>query len=122
MVNTFDILASGYAASIAPTSPFIARFSKVDPKAYQGSWTGSYPDNTKFQLQISNVQGFRAQVKYQNGATVQVQQVLIGNNAFSIGDTRFVLAGKGVARVATVITNPADGSTKLITGVATQSA
>lgn len=114
-----SILSSAYAAG-PPTSTSHKPYTNVDPKVYEGSWTGTYSNNQKFSLTISDVHGFRARVKYQSGATVQYQQVLIRDSSFRIGDTKFVLSGKGKAIVGTAIADPVTGNTSLIKGNATQ--
>lgn len=86
MSDIMSIIQSAYAA--APTTPTNTKYSAVDPASFQGSWTGSYSNNQKFELTISEVNDFRAQVKYQSGSTVQYGNVLIGNgSSFRIGDT-----------------------------------
>jgi len=97
------------------------RYTPVDPKSYEGSWSGTYSNNQKFEFTISNVNGFRAQVRYQSGGTVQYQQVLIGSSSFRIGTTKFVLTGTGQAKVGNVVTDPVTGNTSLVQGSATQS-
>ena len=88
----------------------------VDPKLYQGTWSGTYPDKKKFKITVSNVTGFHAQVKYQSGDTVKYQNVLIKDLAFRVGDTKMTLTNKlGTAQVKNVITDPATGSTYLDT-------
>lgn len=120
MSDIMSIIQSAYAA--APTTPTNTKYSAVDPASFQGSWSGSYSNNQKFELTISEVNGFRAQVKYQSGSTVQYGNVLIGNGAsFRIGDTKFLLTGAGKATVANAVTDPATGSTSLVQGTATQS-
>ena len=109
------------ASSAALSPPSNVPYVNVDPSAWQGTWTGTLSNNQSFSFQISSVNGFRAQVKYQSGASVSYQQVLINNNAFRIGDTKFMLAGNGQAQVRSVVTNAADGSTSLYTGLAAQS-
>jgi hypothetical protein len=116
MSDIFTVLQSAYAT--APTAPTATKYTAVDPKSYQGSWTGTYSNNQKFELTISNVNGFRAQVKYQSGSTIQYQNVLIGNSSFRIGDTKFALTGTGQAQVGTVITDPVTGNTTLFKGTA----
>ncbi|WP_083839182.1 hypothetical protein [Bradyrhizobium sp. STM 3809] len=118
MSDIFTVLQNSYAT--APLTPSNVRYTPVDPASYQGSWTGSYSNGQSFKLTIANVSGFRAQVKYQSGATVQYQQVLIGNSAFRIGNTKFVLTNTGQATVATAVTDPVTGNTSLIQGQATQ--
>jgi hypothetical protein len=117
MSDIFSVLQNSYAT--APLSPTNTKYTPVDPKSYQGTWTGTYSNNQKFELTISNVNGFRAQVKYQSGATTQYQQVLIGNSSFRIGDSKFVLTGTGKATVANAVTDPVTGNTSLVQGNAT---
>ncbi len=120
MSDIFSVLQSAYAS--APLSPTAnTRYTPVDPKSYEGTWSGTYSNNQKFELTISDVNGFRAQVKYQSGSTVQYQQVLIGNSSFRIGDTKFVLQSSGKALVANAVTDPTTGNTGLVQGNATQS-
>jgi hypothetical protein len=118
MSDIFSILQSAYTSAPQATPP--VKYTPVDPTSYQGSWTGTYSNNQKFELTISDVYGFRAQVKYQSGSTVQYGQVLIGNSSFRIGDTKFALTKTGAASVGTVITDPATGNTSLLQGTAAQ--
>ena len=118
MSDIFSVLQSAYSS--APTTPTNIKYTPVDAKSYQGTWSGAYSNNQKFNITISDVNGFRAQVKYQSGSTVQYGQVLIGNSSFRIGDAKFVLTGAGTATVATAVTNPATGNTSLLQGSATQ--
>ena len=119
MSDIMSVIASSYATT--PLSPTTTRYTPVDAKSYQGTWSGTYSNNQKFELSISDVSGFRAQVKYQSGATTQYQQVLIGNSSFRIGNTKFVLTGSGKAVVANAVTDPVTGNTSLVQGEATQS-
>jgi hypothetical protein len=97
-------------------TPYVA----VDPALYQGTWSGTYSNNTKFQISVSEVNGFRAQVKYQSGTTIQYQSVLIKDNSFRFGDTKFTLTAQGTADVRNVTTDPISGNTSLVEGNATQ--
>ena len=117
MSDIFSVLQSAYAA--APTTPANTKYTAVDPASFQGSWTGTYANNQKFDLTIENVNGFRAQVKYQSGSTVQYAQVLIGNSSFRIGNTKFVLTGTGKATIANAVTDPTTGNTSLVQASAT---
>jgi hypothetical protein len=120
MSDIMSVLQNAYAT--APLSPSNIKYTPVDPKSYQGTWSGTYSNNQKFELTISDVNGFRAQVKYQSGTTTQYGQVLIGNSSFRIGDTKFVLTGSGKATVANAVTDPTTGNTSLVQGSATQDA
>jgi hypothetical protein len=119
MSDIYSVLQNAYAT--APLTTNSARYTPVDPKSYEGSWSGTYSNNQKFEFTISNVNGFRAQVRYQSGGTVQYQQVLIGSSSFRIGNTKFVLTGTGQAKVGNVVTDPVTGNTSLVQGSATQS-
>jgi hypothetical protein len=120
MSDIMSIIQSAYAS--APTTPTNTKYSPVDPASFQGSWSGTYSNNQTFKLTISEVNGFRAQVKYQSGSTVQYGNVLIGNGStFRIGDTKFLLTAAGKATVANAVTDPVTGNTSLVQGNATQS-
>ena len=119
MSDIFSVLQNAYAT--APLTPSNTKYTAVDPKSYQGSWTGTYSNNQNFELTISDVNGFRAQVKYQSGSTTQYQQVLIRDSSFRIGDTKFSLTGSGTAQIGNAVTDAVSGQTSLVTGNATQS-
>ena len=119
MSDIMSVLQNAYATT--PLAPTTTRYTPVDPTSYQGTWTGTYSNNQKFEFTISEVNGFRAQVKYASGGTVQYQQVLIGNSSFRIGNTKFVLSGNGTATVGNAVTDPVTGDTSLVQGTAKQS-
>ena len=116
MSNILSVIASAYAT--APLTPTTTKYTNVDPKSYEGTWSGTYSNNQSFKVTISDVNGFRAQVKYQSGGTTQYQQVLIGNSSFRIGDSKFVLTGTGQAAVYNAVTDPTTGDTSLVQGSA----
>ena len=120
MADVMSILSASYKTA-GLSVPSKTAYVAVDPNLYQGHWTGTYPDKKTFEITVSNVNGFRAQVKYQSGTTVKYQSVLIKDNAFRIGDTKFTLTKPGSAQIRNVITDPATGSTYLDTATATQS-
>jgi hypothetical protein len=112
MADMMSILSASYKAAgltVPSKTPYVA----VDPALYEGSWTGKYPDNKTFEINVSNVNGFRAKVQYKSGTTNKYQEVLIKDNAFRVGDTKFELTGYGSALVKNVVTDPASGSTFL---------
>ena len=118
MATIFGILASNYSkvgATIPSKTPYVA----VDPAKYQGNWEGKYGSGESFKFTISNIVGFRAKVRYQSGSTLKYQDVLIKDGAFKIGDSKFSLATPGKAQVNTVVTNPATGTTSVVTAYAT---
>jgi hypothetical protein len=113
-----SILSSSYKAAGNASAPSKTKYVAVDPTLYQGTWSGKYADGKTFTLNISNVSGFRAQVRYQSGGTAQNQQVLIKDYSFRFGNTKFTLTGLGKAQVKNVVTDPATGSTYLDTAQA----
>jgi hypothetical protein len=118
MSDIFTVLSSAY--STAPSTTSNVKYTPVNAKSYEGNWSGTYSNGKKFDFQISQINGFRAQVKYRSGGTTQYQQVLIGNSSFRLGNTKFVLTGNGKATVGNVITDPVTGNTTLVKGNATQ--
>lgn len=117
MSDIYSVLQNVYATT--PLATTATKYTSVDPKSYEGTWSGTYTNDQKFEFTISDVNGFRAQVKYQSGSTVQYQQVLIGNSSFRVGNTKFMLTGAGKATVANAVTNPTTGDTSLVKGSAT---
>ncbi|RYX87872.1 MAG: hypothetical protein EON84_18600 [Bradyrhizobiaceae bacterium] len=118
MADALSILATAYKTTVATTS---GKYVPVDAEAYQGSWTGKYSNGKKFEVAVSQVNGFRAQVKYQSEGTVKYQQVLIKDDTFRVGDTKFQLTGNNKATIKNVVTDAATGSTYLDTAYATRS-
>ena len=97
MADVMSILSANYK-TVGSSVPGKTAYVAVDPKLYQGTWTGTYPDKKTFKLTVSNVTGFRAKVKYQSGSTVKYQDVLIKDQSFRIGDTKFTIdQGRGRA-------------------------
>jgi hypothetical protein len=115
VADIMNVLATSYAN--APT-PSYGKYVDVDPTLYEGKWEGTYSTNQKFQIDVSNVNGFRAKVKYQSGGTIKYQEVLIKDNAFRVGDSKFTLARQGYAQVKTVNVDAATGGTTLDTAYA----
>jgi hypothetical protein len=112
MADVFAILSANYKA-VGSTVPSKTPYVAVDPKLYQGDWTGKYADNKAFKISVSNVTGFRAKVQYQSGGTNKFQEVLIKDNSFRIGDTKFTLTALGKAQIKNVVTDPSSGQTYL---------
>jgi hypothetical protein len=119
MGDIFSILSNSYKNAPTPSSSK-TKYVPVDPTLYTGTWNGSYSNGQTFSFFISNAQGFRAQVKYQVGnSTPSFQDVLIKDNSFRVGDTKFALGGKlGQADVGTIVTNKVTGADVLLKGTA----
>ena len=90
MADVMSILSANYK-TVGMAVPSKTPYVPVDPALYQGDWTGKYADNKSFKISVSNITGFRAKVQYQSGGTNKYADVLIKDNAFRIGDTKFTL-------------------------------
>jgi hypothetical protein len=87
MSDVMSVLAAAYKSSALTSPPSKTKYVAVDPKLYEGNWTGKYANNKSFTISVSDVSGFHAKVKYQSEGTVKYQDVLIKDKAFRIGDT-----------------------------------
>lgn len=117
MADILSVLANGYASAATMTrSP--TPYKNVDAASYVGSWEGVYADNQKFKIDVSNVNGFRAQVRFQSGSTLKYETVLIKDNSFKIADSKFTLIRDNRAQIKTVVVDPASGQTMLNTAYA----
>jgi hypothetical protein len=112
MADVWNIISANYK-TVGLTVPTKTPYVAVDAALYEGNWTGKYADNKTFKITISNVTGFRAKVQYQSGGTNKFQEVLIKDNSFRIGDTKFTLASKGTAMIKNVVTDASSGQTYL---------
>jgi hypothetical protein len=113
MGDIFSVLAAGYTSKPAPI-PSHTKYVPVDATQWEGTWKGTYSSGEKFSFSVSNVEGFRAQVRYQSGnGPIKFQDVLIKDNAFRIGDSKFLMSKIGHGTIKTVVTNPATGQSTL---------
>lgn len=113
MGDIFSVLAAGYTAK-PPTAPSHTAYVPVDATLWEGTWKGTYSTGEKFSFTVSNVEGFRAKVRYQSGnGPIKYQSVLIKDNAFRVGDSKFLLSKAGHGTIKTVVTNPATGQSTL---------
>jgi hypothetical protein len=120
MADLWSIISANYK-TVGLTVPSKTPYVPVEPTLYEGSWTGKYPDNKSFKFTISNVTGFRAKVQYQSGGTNKFQEVLIKDNSFRIGDTKFTLTALGKAQIKNVVTDAGSGQTYLDQAYASRS-
>ena len=56
----------------------------------------------------------------ESGSTTKFQDVLIKDNAFRIGDSKFTVTRQGTAQIKTIMTNSATGASSLETAYAKQ--
>ena len=119
MSDIMSILSTAYKANTLSSTTGSSKYVAVDSSLYQGNWTGTYSDGKKFSLNVSQVDGLRAQIHYQSDGTSQYQQVLIKDSSFRFGNTKFTLTDTGTAQIKNVVTDPATGSSYLDTAQAT---
>jgi hypothetical protein len=119
--NIFSILQSAYTPSTQVSIPPGSKFAKVDPTQWQGTWTTKDSNGKPVTLTISNVSGYRANVRFQTAeGGLQTGRVLINtNNVFRIGNSQMQLAGTGKMTISTVITDPTTGNESMETDHAT---
>lgn len=121
MADIMSILQSSYTTPSQSPVPTGAKFAKVDPTQWQGDWTGTDYNKKPFTIAISNVSGYRANVRFESAAGgLQTQRVFITTkNLFRIGDSQVQLTGDGKMTVSTVVTDPTTGRQSLETDHAT---
>lgn len=119
MADLLSTISANYVA-VGQQTVKPGKYVNVDPELYAGTWRGKYSDGTRFAIQVSNVDGFRAKVKYESGAVTKYQDILIKDNAFRVGDSKFTLQANGRAQVKTVLTNANTGKSTLETATATR--
>ena len=120
MADIFSTLSASYK-SAGVFAPSKTKYVAVDPALFQGTWKGTYANKKTFTISVADVSGFRAQVRYTSDSTVKYQNVLIKDNSFRVGDTKFTLTKPGTAQIKNVVVDPATGSTFLDTAAAHQS-
>ncbi|UFZ04520.1 hypothetical protein LQG66_35955 [Bradyrhizobium ontarionense] len=121
MADITSILSAAYKSNVLNTARSNSKYVAVDPTLYQGDWNGKYANGKSFNVSVLNVDGFRAKVHYQSEGVSKYQEVLIKDNSFRVGDTKFTLTAQGKAQIKNVVTDAASGQTYLDTAYATQS-
>jgi hypothetical protein len=119
--NIFSALQSGYTSPSQAAVPPGSKFAKVDPTQWQGTWTATDTQGKPVTVTISNVSGYRANVRFQDANTgLQVGRVLINtNNVFRIGNSQLQLVSPGKLTISTVVTDPTTGNESIETDHAT---
>jgi hypothetical protein len=98
-----------------------SKFAKVDPTQWQGTWTATDSNGKPVTLAISNVSGYRANVRFTTAdGGLQSGRVLINTNGvFRIGDSQMQLTAAGKLTISTVITDATTGKQSIETDHAT---
>ena len=118
MADMLSILSANYKAIGLSAGTSRSQYVNVDPKAFQGTWTGKYANGKSVTFNVTDVSGFRAKVRFQTEGSLLYQQVLIKDNSFRIGDSKFLMKKIGHAQIKTVVTNPSTGASTLNTAYA----
>jgi hypothetical protein len=115
--NIFSILQSAYTPTTQVSIPPGSKFAKVDPTQFQGTWTTKDSNGKPLTVTISNISGYRANVRFQSAdGGLQTARVLINtNNVFRIGNSQIQVVGAGKMTISTVITDPTTGNESLET-------
>jgi hypothetical protein len=117
--NILTILQNSY--STPSQFPPGSKFAKVDPTQWQGNWTATDSNGKPVTLAISNVSGYRANVRFTTAeGGLQTGRVLINTNGiFRIGDSQMQLTAAGKMTISTVITDSTTGKQSIETDHAT---
>ena len=117
--NILTILQNSY--STPSQFPPGSKFAKVDPTQWQGTWTATDSNGKPVTLAISNVSGYRANVRFTTAdGGLQTGRVLINTNGiFRIGDSQMQLTAAGKLTISTVITDATTGKQSIETDHAT---
>ena len=110
--NIFSILQSSYTTTTQASIPPGSKFAKVDPTQWQGTWTAKDSNGKPITLTISNVSGYRANVRFTTAASgLQTGRVYINTNGvFRIGNSQMQLTGTGKLTISTVNTDSTTGN------------
>lgn len=117
--NILTILQNSY--STPSQFPPGSKFAKVDPTQWQGTWTATDSNGKPVTLAISNVSGYRANVRFTTAdGGLQTGRVLINTNGiFRIGNSQMQLTAAGKLTISTVITDATTGNQSIETDHAT---
>lgn len=119
--SLFSALQTAYTAPTQVSIPPGSKFANVDPTKYQGTWTATDSKGKPVTLTISNISGYRANVRFTTAdGGLQTGRVMINTNGvFRIGNSQIQLVGTGKMTISTVITDPTTGNESMETDHAT---
>jgi len=119
--SLFSALQANYTATPQYSLPPGSKFANVDPTKWQGTWTATDSTGKSVTLNVSNVQGYRANVRLQTatGGVVSGRVLINTNGVFRIGDSQIQLVSAGKLTISTVVTNQNTGKQSIETDHAT---
>jgi hypothetical protein len=119
--SLFSALQTAYTAPTQVSIPPGSKFAPVDPTSWQGTWTTKDSNGKPVTLTISNVSGYRANVRFTTAdGGLQTGRVMINTNGvFRIGNSQMQLTGAGKMTISTVVTDATTGNESMETDYAT---
>lgn len=119
--SIFSALQSAYTTPTQASIPPGSKFANVNPTQWQGTWSGKDSNGKAVTVTISNVSGYRANVRFESAdGGLQTGRVYINtNNIFRIGDSQMQMTSAGKMTVNTVITDPTTGNQSMETDYVT---
>ena len=119
--SLFSALQSNYTATPQVSIPPGSKFANVDAAQWKGTWTATDSTGKPVTLTVSNVNGYRATVRFQTASGgLQTGRVLINTNGvFRIGNSQIQLVSAGKLTISTVVTNQNTGQQSIETDHAT---
>ena len=119
--NIFTILQSSYQPATQVSIPPGSKFAPVNAATFQGTWSGTDSNGKPVTLTISNIQGYRANVRLQTAdGGLQTGRVYINTQGvFRIGDSQMTFTGSGKMTINTVITDATTGNQSMETDYVT---
>jgi hypothetical protein len=119
--NIFSILQSSYQPAAQVSIPPGSKFAPVNAATFQGTWSGKDSNGKPVTLTISNIQGYRANVRFQtaDGGLQTGRAYINTQGVFRIGDSQMTFTGSGKMTINTVITDPTTGNQSMETDYVT---
>src|SRR6185437_5373344 len=119
--NIFTILQSSYQPVTQVSIPPGSKFAPVNAATFQGTWSGKDSNGKPVTLTISNIQGYRANVRFQtaDGGLQTGRAYINTQGVFRIGDSQMTFTGSGKMTINTVITDPTTGNQSMETDYVT---
>jgi hypothetical protein len=121
ITSLFSALQANYAATPQVSLPPGSKFANVNAAEWKGTWTATDSTGKPVTLTVSNINGYRATVRFQSpSGGLQTGRVLINTNGvFRIGNSQIQLVSAGKLTISTVITDATTGRQSIETDHAT---
>jgi hypothetical protein len=119
--NIFSILQSSYQPASQVSIPPGSKFAPVNAATFQGTWTGTDSNGKPVTLTISNINGYRANARFQSadGGLQNARVYINTQGVFRMGNSQMTFTGSGKMTINTVITDPTTGNQSMETDYVT---